>query len=49
MILQRRSDIKESTMPDTAVRRLEGDEKLEAMYSLTSYALHGATPGRMLR
>ena len=31
-------------MPDTTIRRLEGDDKLEAMYSLTSYALHPSPP-----
>ncbi len=33
-------------MPDTTIRRLEGDEKLEAMYSLTSYALNASPPLR---
>ena len=31
-------------MPDIAIRRLEGDEKLEAMYSLNAYALHASPP-----
>ncbi len=31
-------------MPDTAIRRLEGDEKLEVMYGLTSYALDPSPP-----
>jgi predicted acetyltransferase len=31
-------------MPNTAIRRLEGDEQLEAMYSLTSYALDPSPP-----
>ncbi|MBM3745692.1 MAG: hypothetical protein FJW34_07830 [Acidobacteria bacterium] len=31
-------------MPDIAIRRLEGDEKLEVMYGLTSYALHASPP-----
>jgi hypothetical protein len=31
-------------MPDTIVRRLEGAEKLEAMYRLNAYALHASPP-----
>ena len=31
-------------MPDTIVRRLEGDEMLEVMYGLNSYALHASPP-----
>jgi predicted acetyltransferase len=31
-------------MTDIVVRSLEGDEMLEAMYSLTSYALHASPP-----
>jgi hypothetical protein len=31
-------------MPDIEIRRLEGDEKLEAMYSLNAYALHASPP-----
>jgi predicted acetyltransferase len=31
-------------MTDIAIRRLAGDEMLEAMYSLTSYALHASPP-----
>jgi predicted acetyltransferase len=31
-------------MTDTAVRSLQGDEMLEAMYSLNSYALHASPP-----
>ncbi len=33
-------------MPDIAIRRLEGDEKLEAMHGLTSYALAPSPPLR---
>jgi predicted acetyltransferase len=31
-------------MPDIEIRRLEGDEKLEAMYSLNAYSLHASPP-----
>ncbi len=33
-------------MPDITIRRLEGDEKLQAMYSLNSYALNASPPLR---
>ena len=33
-------------MPDTSIRRLDGEEKLEPMYSLTSYALNASPPLR---